>query len=83
MLEEMLERLRWQEILAHANQFLMTEKLQVSKQERDRILEASTRAVDRDGKLHQWRERLGRLKGELHRRQQTLGEEKERGAAGD
>ena len=31
--------------------------------ERDKILEAATRAVDKDAKLHEWQERLGQIKG--------------------
>ena len=73
IMEEMLERLRWQEILSYANQFLMTEKLQLSRQERDRVLEAATRAVDKDAKLHLWRQRLSRIKGEIHRAQAPYG----------
>jgi hypothetical protein len=65
LLEEMLETLRWQQILNYANQFLVQQKLKVEPAERDRILEAATRAVDRDGKLHEWQERIAKLKGEV------------------
>ena len=46
MLEEVLESMRWMQILAYTNQYLLHEKLEVTKAERDRILEAATRAVD-------------------------------------
>lgn len=67
LLGEMLERLRWQEILAYANQYLIQGQLNVSREERDSVLSAATRAVDKDGKLHQWQERLARIKGEIQR----------------
>jgi hypothetical protein len=55
------------QILAYSNQYLVNEKLCVDKAERDRILEAATRAVEKDHKLHEWQERLARLKSEVSR----------------
>ncbi len=65
LLAEVLDSLRWMQILAYSNQYLVNEKLKVDKAERDRILEAATRAVEKDHKLHQWQERLARLKSEV------------------
>lgn len=65
LLEELLDHVRWQQILGYTNQFLLAKHVGVSTEERDRILEASTRAVDKDARLHEWRERLARLKGEI------------------
>lgn len=67
LLAEVLDRLRWMQILAYSNQYLVNDKLCVDKAERDRILEAATRAVEKDHKLHEWQERLARLKGEVTR----------------
>lgn len=65
LLEELLEAHRWLQILGFSNQFLLEQKLKVDRGERDRILEAATRAVDKDARLHQWQQRLARLKGEV------------------
>ena len=65
LLEEVLDSLRWMQILAFSNQYLMNEKLEVTQEERDKILEAATRAVDKDARLHEWKKRLGRLKGQV------------------
>ena len=65
LLEEVLGDLRWMQILAYSNQYLLSQKLAVTQEERDQILEAATRAVDRDSKQHEWRVRLDRLKSEF------------------
>ena len=65
LLHEVLDDLRWMQILAYSNQYLLSHKLDVDQAERDQILEAATRAVDKDQKFHQWRQRLDRLKSEL------------------
>jgi hypothetical protein len=65
LLAEVLDRLRWMQILAYSNQYLVNERLCVDKAERDRILEAATRAVEKDHKLHEWHQRLARLKEEI------------------
>lgn len=67
LLAEVLDHLRWMQILAYSNQYLVNDMLQVDKAERDRILEAATRAVEKDHKLHEWQQRLAGLKGEMHR----------------
>ena len=73
LLEEVLESLRWAQVLGYANQFLLTSKLGIDEAERDRILAAASRMVDKDRKLHEWRERLGALKGELLQRKRDFG----------
>ncbi|MEM7202489.1 MAG: hypothetical protein AAF628_19610 [Planctomycetota bacterium] len=76
MLEEVLDHVRWLWILGYGNQYLVGQKLKVDKAERDRVLEAATRAVDRDKKLHEWRERLAQLKGEVVRAKRDIGRAK-------
>lgn len=67
ILEEVLESVRWQQILGYTNQFLLDRYVKVEAEERDKILEAAVRAVDKDGRLHEWQERVAQLKGEcLH-----------------
>lgn len=65
LLEEVLDSMRWMQVLAYTNQYLLSEKLEVSQVERDQILEAASRAVDQDQKMHEWQERVGRLKTEI------------------
>ncbi len=72
LLAEVLDNLRWMQILAYSNQYLVNEKLEVDKAERDRVLEAATRAVEKDGKLHEWQERLAQLKGNALRIQERV-----------
>jgi hypothetical protein len=62
LLEEMLEQMRWLWVLAYANQYLVEHHVQVEVEERDSVLEAAARAVDRDGKLRGWQQRLARVK---------------------
>jgi hypothetical protein len=72
LLEEILESLRWAQVLGYANQFHVTQKLKVDQAERDRILAAAARMVDKDQKLHEWKERLAALKGDLLQKKRDL-----------
>ncbi len=65
LLEDVLDNMRWMQILAYTNQYLLNQKLEVSQQERDQILEAATRAVEGNQKMHKWQDRLHRLKAEI------------------
>lgn len=82
LLEEVLDAVRWMQILGFTNQYLLHQKLDVSPRERDKILEAATRAVDKDAKLHEWRERLARVKGETLRAQRAINRAKKDMARG-
>ena len=64
LVEEMLEQMRWLWVLGYSNQYLLNQKLKLTKEERDKVLEAATRAVDKDDKLHRWQQRLAQIKGE-------------------
>ncbi|MCC6784156.1 MAG: hypothetical protein IT457_15040 [Planctomycetes bacterium] len=67
LLDEVLEELRWVRILAYGNQYLLNRHVKLDAAERDRVLEAATRAVEKDGKLVEWRERLAQVRaGALH-----------------
>jgi vacuolar-type H+-ATPase subunit D/Vma8 len=73
MLQEMLADMRWMQILAYTNQYLLSQKLSVTDAERDQILEAATRAVDKDSKMHEWNDRLARLKAEIAKIKRQVG----------
>ena len=64
LLEELLESVRWQQILGYTNQFLLDRYVKVDSEERDKVLEAAVRAVDKDRAMHDWHERLARIKAE-------------------
>ena len=61
VLEEVLDELRWMRILAYSNQYLLNRFVKVDPAERDRVLEAATRAVEKDSKLHEWRDRIAQV----------------------
>lgn len=65
LVEELLDAHRWLQVLGFANQFVLTEKLGLTAAERDKVLEAATRAVDKDARLVDWRQRLARVRSEL------------------
>jgi hypothetical protein len=72
LLDEILEHVRWLSILGYGNQYLLRERLEIGEDERRRVLEAATRAVDRDARMHEWRERLARIKGEAARADRAM-----------
>lgn len=76
LVEEMLEQMRWLWVLGYSNQYLVQQKLKVERAERDKILEAAARSVDKDQKLHEWRARLARIKDEALRSQRGIDREK-------
>ncbi len=65
LVEEILDKFRWQQVLVHAQSFLLRDKLKISDAELNKLLEAASRAVDKDAAWTGWQERLGRLKGEV------------------
>ena len=67
LLDEMLEAMRWLQVLGWSNQFLLQDKLGVDAEERDRVVAAAARAVEADQKLHEWRARLAAIRGEIVR----------------
>ena len=65
LFEEILERFRWLQILAHSQSFLLREKLKISDAELDRVLEAATRTVDQDASFERYQDGLARLKAQI------------------
>ena len=72
LLGEVLETLRWTQVLGYSNQFLLAEKLAIPAAERDRVLAAAARAAAQEQKLALWRQRLARIAQELQRRHDGL-----------
>lgn len=73
LLEEVLDELRWTRILAYGNQYLVNRFLKTDVAERDRVLEAATRAVEKDARLHEWRERLAQVKSRALEARRRMG----------
>jgi len=72
LVEELLEAHRWLQVLGYASQFALTRKLGLSAAERDEIIAAATRAVEKDAQRARWRERLARVRAELERAETAL-----------
>ena len=86
LVEELLDECRWLRILAYSNQYLVSRHVKADPAERDRVLAAATRAVERDGRLHEWQERIAQVKSgmleatrEVKRARRDLAREAERG----
>jgi hypothetical protein len=65
LLQEVLDSMRWAQILGYANQFLLHERLQVSAEEREAVMRAAARAVEGDGRLQRWSQRLQAIREQL------------------
>ncbi len=76
LLEEVLERFRWLQVLAHTQSFLLREKLKIPEHELESVLEAASRTVDKDAQLRSWQEELGRLKGGVKEARRSIRRER-------
>ena len=78
LLEEVIERFSLLEVLTFANNFLISERSQISPAERERIFQAALRAVEPESSVQAWRERLGRIKGEVLARKRDIRRERKK-----
>ncbi len=58
LLGQVIELLRWNQVLGYSNQYLLHEKLAVGADERHRVMRAAAQAVEQDGRLQDWGKRL-------------------------
>lgn len=58
LLAQVLELLRWNQVLGYSNQYLLHEKLAVSAEERQAVMRAAAGAVEQDGRIQDWGKRL-------------------------
>lgn len=65
LLGEILLALRWNQVLGWGNQYLLNQRLEVGPEERDRVMRAASAAVEADGQLRDWTERLRRIEHQL------------------
>ena len=58
LLGQVLELLRWNQVLGYSNQYLLHEKLGLSPSDRHRVMKAAAGAVEQDGRMQDWGKRL-------------------------
>jgi hypothetical protein len=72
LLGQVLELLRWNQVLGYSNQYLLHEKLGLSPDERHRVMRAAASAVEQDGRLQDWGKRLLEIQSALQRIESNL-----------
>jgi len=72
LLGQVLELLRWNQVLGYSNQYLLHEKLGVAPDERNRVMRAAAQAVARDSRLQDWGQRLMAIQDELRAIQASM-----------
>jgi len=83
LLAQVLELLRWNQVLGYSNQYLLHQKLGLSAEERHRVMRAAASAVEKDGRLQDWGKRLIEIQDSLQRiHERLLGQGETPGDAG-
>ncbi len=82
LLEEVIERFRMLEVLAFANNYLISQRTSIPGEEREKIFRAALRAVEPESPVEVWKERLGRLKGEILEKKRAIRRERKKEARG-
>jgi hypothetical protein len=72
LLGQVLELLRWNQVLGYSNQYLLHEKLGIAPDERHRVMRAAAQAVEQDGRLQDWGRRLLEVQEALRDIQQRM-----------
>ena len=67
LLAQVLELLRWNQVLGYSNQYLLHQKLGLSPEERHHVMRAAASAVEQDGRLQDWGRRLIEIQESLQR----------------
>ena len=65
LLGEVLELLRWNQVLGYSNQYLLREKLGLLPEEGHRVMQAAAGAVEADGRTQDWGKRLMEIQRSL------------------
>ena len=58
LLGQVLELLRWNQVLGYSNQYLLHQKLGLTPEERHDVMKAAAGAVEQDGRMQDWGRRL-------------------------
>jgi len=72
LLGQVLELLRWNQVLGYSNQYLLQEKLGLSEEERHSVMKAAANAVEQDGRVQDWGRRLIEIQEALQRIQMRM-----------
>lgn len=72
LLGQVLELLRWNQVLGYSNQYLLHERLGVPAEERHRVMRAAAGAVEQDGRIQDWGRRLIEIQDALERIQARM-----------
>ncbi|HEX6811310.1 MAG TPA: hypothetical protein VF384_06785 [Planctomycetota bacterium] len=67
LLGQVLELLRWNQVLGYSNQYLLHQKLGLTAEERHSVMRAAASAVEQDGRLQDWGKRLLEIQDSLQR----------------
>ena len=84
LLGQVLELLRWNQVLGYSNQYLLHQKLGLTPEERHDVMKAAAGAVEQDGRMQDWGQRLLEIQESLqgiHAR--MTGDTKGRDVSGD
>lgn len=72
LLGQVLELLRWNQVLGYSNQYLLHERLGVPAEERHKVMRAAAGAVEQDGRIQHWGRRLIEIQDALERIQARM-----------
>lgn len=72
LLGQVLELLRWNQVLGYSNQYLLQNKLGLTAEERHSVMRAAAGAVEQDGRLQAWGRQLIEIQEALQRIQIRL-----------
>lgn len=83
LLGQVIELLRWNQVLGYSNQYLLQEKLGLSVEERSGVMKAAAAAVEQDGRIQDWGRRLIEIQDALQRIQLRMLSDAPAGDLGD
>ena len=72
LLGQVIELLRWNQVLGYSNQYLLNERLGVPPEERHRVMRAAAGAVEQDGRMQDWGRRLLEIQDALQKIHERL-----------
>ena len=72
LLGQVLELLRWNQVLGYSNQYLLHEKLGLTQEERQQVMKAAAGAVEQDGRMQDWGRRLMDIQESLRQIQDRM-----------
>ncbi|MCB9876269.1 MAG: hypothetical protein H6835_01595 [Planctomycetes bacterium] len=83
LLGQVLELLRWNQVLGYSNQYLLHQRLGLSPEERHQVMKAAASAVEQDGRMQDWGRQLLAIQESLKQIHARMTGEEPRAAAGE